>query len=52
MTACLVVAVLFSVMFMVSSYVSDQKIAKAVNTAAFVAVVACAIFLNRRATHE
>lgn len=49
-TACLVVAVLFSVMFMVSSHVSDQRIAKAVNTAAFVAVVGCAMFLSRRAT--
>ncbi len=51
-TACFVVAVQLSVMFMVSSYVSDQGTAKAVNTAAFVAVVVCAVFLNRRANPE
>jgi hypothetical protein len=51
-TACLVSAVLFAVMFIVSSHVPDQRIAKAVNTAAFVAVVACAMFMNRRATPE
>jgi len=51
-TACLASAVLFSVMFMVSSHVSDRGIAKAVNTAAFVAVVACAMFLNRHTTPE
>ena len=49
-TACSIVTVLLPVMFIVSSYVSDERIAKAVNTAAFVAVMAIAIFLNRRAT--
>ena len=48
LTACLAVAAVLAVMTFVNSHVPDKADARLVIDLAFVAVLACAMFLNRR----